>query len=326
MSSQDAKVGLLVGREEQFPRALIDRINAQRRGVTAEMVRLSGTRLDEPIPYRVIIDRISHEVPYYRIFLTKAVADGVIVVNNPFWWSADNKFFECVLAERLGIAVPRTVALPNKAYEADIIDQSLRNLVSPIPWRQISAYTGLPAVLKPATGGGSRDVTVVETVDDLIAAYERSRFLSMILQEKIEYQAYVRCFCIARQHVQISGYDFSRSHYERFRPQHDLTPVLYEQVAQHCLTLTRALGYDIDTLEFAVRDGVPVAIDFLNPAPDAESTSIGEANFNWVVGHVADLAIRYAAGDEPVPPALEWRAMVAHVPSLAQPAGNAVTS
>src|SRR5450756_2061187 len=173
------KVGLLVGREVGFPETLINRINERNSGVSAEMVRLRGTRMNETIPYSVIIDRISHEVPYYRLYLTKAVADGAIIINNPFWWSADNKFFECVLAERLGISVPRTVVLPNKSYEADIIDESLRNLDYPIPWEEIASYTGLPAVIKSAIGGGNKDVSVVRSIDELVAAYDRSRHLTM---------------------------------------------------------------------------------------------------------------------------------------------------
>src|ERR1700736_5298390 len=148
------KVGLIVGRENTFPLAFIEAVNRKNiEGVTAELVKLGGTRMDEVVPYRVIIDRMSHEVPYYRTYLKKAVHDGTIVVNNPFWWTADDKFFECVLAQKLGVAVPRTVLVPNKSYEADVIEESLRNLVQPIPWDELLAYVGLPAVLKPAIGG-----------------------------------------------------------------------------------------------------------------------------------------------------------------------------
>lgn len=311
------KIGILVGRERGFPAALIDRINSKNiEGITAEMVRLAGTSLEDEIPYRVIIDRISHEVPYYRLYLTKAVADGVIVVNNPFWWSADNKFLECVLAERLGVAVPKTVALPNKSYEADIISESLRNLIWPMPWEELLRHVGLPAVIKPAVGGGSKNVSVVRSMDDLLRAYDHSGHLSMIVQEFIHYQQYVRCFVIGRRHVKIAGYDFSRPHHQRFRPEHHLSPDLHERVTQDCLTLTRALGYDVDTAEFAIRDGVPIAIDFLNPAPDSEPESIGRDNFEWVVEHTANMAIEYARGERPPAAPINWQMLVDAVPPL----------
>ena len=72
----------------------------------AEFVKLGGTAMDEPVPYAVIIDRISHEVPYYRTYLKHAVLQGVTVVNNPFMWSADDKLFGASLATKLGVASP----------------------------------------------------------------------------------------------------------------------------------------------------------------------------------------------------------------------------
>lgn len=309
-------IGIIVGREETFPDALIEEIN--RRGVDgarAEMVRLSGTRLDERTPYSVILDRISHEVPYYRAYLTKAVADGVIVVNNPFWWSADNKFIECVIAERLGVAVPKTVLLPNISYEADIIDASLRNLVTPLPWDDILEYVGLPAVLKPAIGGGSKNITVAQSREELVEAYEASGSLTMIVQECIVYENYARCWAIGREHVRVSGYDYHKPRADRYRVQHRLSDGLYDRIVHDCVSLTRALGYDMDTLEFAIRGDIPYAIDFLNPAPDCDPPSVGQENFEWVVRHVADLLIGYATGEfsAPNPDAVS---LVGAVPSV----------
>jgi glutathione synthase/RimK-type ligase-like ATP-grasp enzyme len=308
------RVGLLVGREETFPAALIEEINRRGTGVKAEMVQIGGTRLNETVPYRVILDRISHEVPYYRAYLTKAVADGAIVINNPFWWTADNKFIECVLAEKLGVAVPRTVLLPNVSYEADIIDQSLRNL-TPIDWDAVAAYVGMPAVLKPALGGGSKNISVVESVEELIAAHQQSGNLTMVVQEAIVYENYARCWTLGRQEVRVSGYDYHKPRHVRYRVDHGLSPALYDRIVEHCLTLTRALGYDFDTLEWAIREDVPYAIDFLNPAPDCEPTSVNQENFLWVVEHAADLCIRYALSEKQ-PPAPDRVALVGAIPPI----------
>ena len=43
----------------------------------------------------------------------------------------------------------------------------------------------------------------------------------------------------------------------------------------------------MDTIEFAVQDDIPYAIDYLNPAPDADKSSVQEANFEWVLHHTA---------------------------------------
>ncbi len=313
MTESPPLVGVIVGRERGFPEALIECINRQGRGVNAEMVHLGGTRLDRAVPYRVILDRISHEVPYYRAFLTKAVADGVTVINNPFWWSADNKFIECVLARSLGVAVPRTVLLPNVEYEADIIDESLRNLL-PIDWDEVIEYVGLPAILKPAIGGGNKNISPVESREELIRAYEASSSLTMIVQQKVRYQNYVRCWVLGREEVRVSGYDYHKPRAERYRVDHGLSPELCDRVVRDCLTLTRALGYDMDTVELAIEDGVPYAIDFLNPAPDCEPASVGQEHFEWVVKHAAELCIRYALSEVQSPPAPDWRALVGAVP------------
>jgi glutathione synthase/RimK-type ligase-like ATP-grasp enzyme len=150
------RVGLLVGRENSFPQPFLDTVNRNGRdfGVTAELAVLQGTSELEDSAYAVLVDRISHEVPYFRSHLKSAVLMGTVAVNDPFWWEADEKFFECTLARKLGVAVPRTVVLPNKDYIRDIDPEtSLRNLRYPLDWEAIVRYVGLPAVLKPNVGG-----------------------------------------------------------------------------------------------------------------------------------------------------------------------------
>jgi hypothetical protein len=75
--------------------------------------------------------------------------------------------------------------------------------------------------------------------------------------------------------------------------------------------LCRALGYDLNTVEFAVERGVPYAIDFLNPAPDAEITSVGQENFDWIVNAVADMAVKMAQSGESPVRELHWAGFLA---------------
>src|ERR1044071_4325460 len=140
-----AKIGLIVGREWSFPPAFIEEVNRRNEGVVAEFVKLGAPRMDDPAEYRVIIDRISHEVPYYRTFLKHAALQGTIVVNNPFMWSSDDKLFGASLATKLGVASPKTLALPNREYIPGIKhDESLRNLKYPLDWQAIASYVGMP--------------------------------------------------------------------------------------------------------------------------------------------------------------------------------------
>ena len=189
------KIGILFGQEHSFPPAFVDRVNQKSGGkdIVAEFVRIDKVIQGEPCGYDVVIDRISQDVPFYRAWLKNAALSGTAVVNNPFWWSADEKFFNNALATKIGVAVPRTVLLPSHQPPPDTNDNSFRNL-----------------------------------------------------------------------------------------------------------------GYDLNTVEFAIRDGVPVAIDFCNPAPDAEVASVGQGNFEWVVEAVSEMAIRKAREHVPGRDNLSW--------------------
>jgi hypothetical protein len=300
------KVGLLVGREWSWPPAFIDEVHKRRAGVVAEFVKLGGTAMDEPIPYAVIIDRISHEVPYYRSYLKHAFLQGVTVVNNPFMWTADDKFFGASLANHLGIAHPKTVVLPNKDYVPGIVpNESLRNLVYPLDWQGIvDRVGGFPCILKDAHGGGWRGVYICHTLDELIQNYNQSGLLTMVVQEFIRFDHYVRCLCIGREHVMPMRYD---PHARKYIVDHDhLGRSLGQRVVEDSLKLVRALGYDMNSVEWAIRDGVPYAIDFMNPAPDMDIYSLTPHYFDWAVRTMADMAIQYALNPRPPLHELRW--------------------
>jgi len=299
------KIGLLVGREWSWPPAFIEAVNRRSEGVTAEYAKLGGTKMDEPIPYAVLIDRISHEVPYYRSYLKHAVLQGVTVINNPFMWTADDKFFGASLCAKLGLAHPKTLALPNKEYVPGIVPtESLRNLMFPLDWDYIIEYVGLPCVLKDAHGGGWRSVYVCDTKDDLIRNYNQSGLLTMIVQEFVKWDQYVRCMCLGRNEVLPMPYN---PHEKKYIADPDyLAPALKQRIVHDSLKLVNALGYDMNTTEWAVRDGVPFAIDFMNPAPDFDLYSLTQPYFDWVVKHMTDLAIGLAKHPRPQLAELRW--------------------
>jgi hypothetical protein len=305
MSQMTSKVGLLVGREWSFPPAFLDEVNNRRDGVTAEYVKLGGTGMNEPVPYAVLLDRISHEVPYYRSYLKHAVLLGVTVVNNPFMWTADDKFIEATLATRLGVAHPRTVVLPNKDYVPGIVhNESLRNLIYPLNWDGIIDYVGMPCVLKDAHGGGWKNVTVCRSPAELIYHYNQSGLLTMIVQEYVEWDQYIRCLCLGQEEVLPIKYDPRERRYHV--EDNYLAPELERRIVEDSLKLVRALGYDMNSVEWAVRDGVPYAIDFMNPAPDLDVNSLTPDYFEWAVKHMADLAIRLAKSPRPQRREMRW--------------------
>ena len=307
------KIGVLFGMENTFPGALVSRINGMGlEGISAEFVQVGGVEMAVPSGYAVIVDRISHDMPFYRSYLKNAALCGTQVINNPFWWSADDKFFNYALAAKLGVAVPRTVLLPHKYFPPNINSQSLRNLEFPLRWDEIFEYVKFPAFLKPHDGGGWRDVFHVHNPDEFFCAYDQSRDLCMTLQAAVNFKEYFRCYVVGQEEVRIMAYDPRRPHEHRYvREPQEYPDGLLARVEKDALTLCKALGYDLNTVEFAVEDGVPYAIDFMNPAPDADLYSVGEENFDWIVDAVARLAVKKAQAGGTDLTEMRWGSLLA---------------
>jgi len=294
------KIGIIFGMEDTFPGAVVARINDMKApGVSAEFVKIGGIKMAEPSGYRVIIDRISHDIAFYRAYLKNAVLGGTIVINNPFWWGADDKFFNYALASRIGIAVPRTVILPHKQHPPGTTDRSMRNLIYPLNWDEIFSYIGFPAFLKPFSGGGWKNVYHVHSPEELFSCYDETGDLCMTLQQAIDFDEYFRCYVVGQEKVHVMWYDPRQPHHNRYvKNPPPIEPKKYERIVSDALKLCRALGYDLNTVEFAMQDGLPYAIDFLNPAPDADYNSVGPQNFEWIVNAVAELAVKKALSKE----------------------------
>ena len=299
------RIGVLYGMEESFPPALVDRINSMGvQGITAEHLKTGAVEMAAPSGYGVIVDRISHDIPFYRAYLKNAVLSGTKVINDPFWWSADDKFFNYALASRLGVAVPRTMLLPHKRHPAGTTDRSMRNLEYPLDWDRVFEHIGFPAFLKPHSGGGWKNVYKVNSPGEFFRAYDDTDELCMTLQSAVQFQEYFRCYVIDQKKVHVMRYDPLQPHHSRYVPGNPPAAAeLHDRMVRDCLTLCRALGYDLNTVEFAVEDGVPYAIDFLNPAPDAALESVGADNFRWIVDAVAEMAVARAqeSAAEPLP-------------------------
>ncbi|HET7218655.1 MAG TPA: hypothetical protein VFJ02_11445 [Vicinamibacterales bacterium] len=305
-------VGLLCGREYSFPPAFIHRVNelGTPHGVGAAMVKLGGTKMEEPPRYSVIVDRISHEVEYYRGAMKHAVLQGTYVINNPFWWTADDKYFNYCVMAKLGVAIPRTVLLPQKGYPADIdlTAESLHNLSYPIDWDDLLDYVGRPAILKPYSGGGWKHVYKVANKAELLEAYDRTSPYCMTLQQFIDFDHYVRCFTFGKTDITPVAYDPRQ---RRYLVEHEyLSAEVGARVVRDAQQINLALGYEMNTIEFAIEDGVPYAIDYLNPAPDFERDRITPFYFSHVVEKMARLVLDRALNGHPAQCWPRWEEML----------------
>ncbi|MES2804008.1 MAG: hypothetical protein V4652_00460 [Bacteroidota bacterium] len=302
------KIGILFGMEDTFPQAFIDRVNSKNeKGIIAEAVAIDKVVQNQDGEYAVIIDRISQDVPFYRAYLKNAALTGTNVINNPFWWSADDKFFNNALADTLGVPLPNTVILPSAEHPTDTTGKSFRNLKYPMDWEGIFDYIGFPAYMKPYAGGGWKNVYRLENKEEFWEKHQETGQLVMMLQEEIVFTEYFRVYCLGCKAVRIMQYEPRNPHHLRYVI--DGPPVdkkLLATIKDYTLRLCKGLGYDFNTVEFAVRDGILYAIDFGNPAPDAELTSVGAENFEWVVEEAAKMAIAAAKKQKPGKINLTW--------------------
>ncbi|ASZ12007.1 MULTISPECIES: RimK family alpha-L-glutamate ligase [Chitinophaga] len=301
------KIGLLFGQENTFPQAFVERVRQRNvPGISAEFVTIDKVIQGNASDYSVIIDRISQDVPFYRSWLKHAAIGGTAVINNPFWWSADEKFVNNELAAKIGVAVPRTVLLPSRELPDNTADNSFRNLLYPLDWPYIFDHVRFPAYMKPFAGGGWRHVYRLESSEQFFEQHATTGQLVMLLQEEIVFDSYYRCYCIGGKHVHIMPYDPRLPHHQRYEASYPDNPALLETIREQVIRLNQYLGYDFNTVEMAVRDGIPYAIDFCNPAPDADIHSVGAENFEWVVNTAADYAIERALAQVPGQDNLTW--------------------
>ncbi len=306
------KIGILFGKEDTFPQAFIERVNEKKiSGIQAEAVSIDMVQQASPTEYAVIIDRISQDVPFYRSYLKNAAICGTAVINNPFWWSADEKFVNNAISEKVGVPVPKTVILPSYHRPDDTDENSFRNLKFPYGWDKITEYIGFPAYMKPHSGGGWKSVYRVTDADDLFAKHSETEQLVMMLQEEILFTEYFRCYVLGGTNVHIMQYEPRNPHHLRYvRDGAPVAKKLLALVEDYCIKLNQALGYDFNTVEFAIRDGIPYAIDFCNPAPDADINSVGQDNFDWIVENAANMAIERAKANKPGQMNLTWGSFI----------------
>ncbi len=291
-------IAVLHGKEGTFPYDLIAYIedNAPK-GVSIDRIEIGAVASSDKLPYDVIVDRISHCVPFYREVMRHACLTGVYVINNPFR-AVPEKFFGNSVALKLGIDVPETVVLPMKEWPDYIENGDLLNLQYPLDWSSIVEKTGFPAVLKPVFGGGWRDVYIVNDMDELFSFYDRSGRKLMMLQQFINYTDYLRAIVVGKKYVRLAYFDprhkaepSIKAYPERELPfSNDFTDSLIEKSCRLC----RALDYDVNSVEWAVRDGKAYAIDFCNQVPDARRDVINPKNYDWFVEKMGDFAIECA--------------------------------
>ncbi len=287
--NEGMKIGLIVGAEYDWPEAFMTAVNNSNTGITAELVKLGGTVMEQPVAYAAIVDRMSHKIPYYRAYVKHAVMQGVTVVDNPFLWDVDSKFLGTAVINKLGLKSPRTIVLPNKQVECETSPDTFRNLKYPMDWEAIIKYVGVPAIFKDVHSGGRQFAARVHNVDELIQRYDESGSRTTILQQLIESNDHLHAFVVGQDAVMILRYSQNSGIY--------LPGILSKeegwgkQLADDALRLTRHYQYDVNMVEFVVEGGNVYVISGSNPAPDIDRQLMTAEQFDWCVGQMVKMMI-----------------------------------
>ena len=290
-------IGFIIGREHEMPDEVMRIINEQA-GMRAELVKLGGTFLDDVVEYDVIIDRMSHEIPYYRTFVKFAAVNGCYIINDPFVWANDTKFLAAAVLRKLDVKTPRTMVLPNKDIAADTVPDSFRNLVYPMNWQAIIDYIGSPAIFKDVRSGGRRFAHRVNNVDELIQRYDESGTRTMILQQVIESDHHYHCLVIGGEQTLLLPYAFDEARY--VASDRTLSDSLVQRMTDMACQLSRVYGYDINMSEFVLDGDEIYLINATNPSPLIAHDLMTQEQFDWACAEIAALAIRRANEAKPM--------------------------
>jgi len=295
-------LGLLHGREETFPPALLAELNARQAGVHGESITISSVEALERSPYRLLVDRISGKVPYFRSLLRQQSWLGVACM--PALWLQDlDRVSLAQLALQARVHAPPTILLPHQAHPPGVEGDDLSNLAYPMPWEQYLGQMGLPASLRSAKIGNG-PVYRVNSLGELWQAYGKSGDQLMVVQPDMSDAEHILAI-VAGSHLEVLGYDPVTGRYRK-PPEELLEPAL-----QACERLLRLADFNLVGLEFAWHRS-KLWLSDLHLTPDLEWWSLGEEAFGRIVSNCADELIRRT---EKVRRASE--------PSLLQPAKKA---
>jgi len=293
----EKKIGLIIGDEQEWPDAFIQAVNQRSEPVSAELVKLSGTFVNDTCPYDVIVDRISHIVPYYRAYLKFAALRGAFIINNPFTWSADSRFYDKALLNQLGYKTPRTVILPNKYIKIDATPDTFRNLDYPMDWQAIIDYVGVPAIFKDNHTGGRPETYRVHNVDELLNWYDESGTRTKILQQLIPADRHIHYFVVGQE--QVMALEFSPANGRYLPGILSLEDSLGQRLAAAARRISRAYEYDINMVEFVIQGDVFYVINGSNPAPELNRELMTEEQFDWCLREIVTTAVQRALDPPP---------------------------
>lgn len=273
-----------------------------------ERVTIEPFRLSQPCQYDLVIDRLTHWYHTSREWIKKAVVmDDLYVFNNPWTVQSMEKHTSYCAMMRLGLPIPETWMIPPKEYEQKPdLRPTLERYARLFDLGAIGEELTFPLYMKPYDGGGWVGVSHIDSVQTLRAAYEQSGRSVMHLQKSVEgWDLFIRCIGLGPQ-TRIVRYDPSAPLHDRYTADADFLPPADDSLLRDItLTINTFFGWDFNSCEALRSEGTWYPIDFANPCPDSQVTSL-HRHFPWLVMANLRWSIFCAATRRKMPKTLDW--------------------
>ncbi len=274
-----------------------------------ERVTIEPFWLRKPKRYDLVIDRLTHWYHTTREWIKKAVIlDDLYVFNNPWSVQSMEKHSTYCGMIRLGLPIPETWLVPPKEYEPrEDLQVTLERYAELFDLGQLGRQLGYPLFMKPYDGGAWRGVTRIENEESLRAAYDQSGRFVMHLQAAVEpFDLFVRCIGLGPQ-THLVRYDPSAPLHDRYTMSRDF--VDQDEVAllrDLTLTINSFFGWDFNSCEALRGPGGWLPIDFANPCPDSQVTSL-HYHFPWLIKANIRWSVFAAATKRRMRQNLDWQ-------------------
>ncbi len=293
-SENSIRVGIIRGEEDLFPEKLLAAINeksrAEKLNIFADYLMIGGTLTNQACDYVVILDRVSHKLPFLRTILKNSALSGTHIINNPFNDGFYNPFFCLSLASNLGIKIPKTMLLPSRMHPEGTSSKTMRNIIFPLDWQSYFKSVGFPCWLKPALNKTYSENVFVSDNQEFFKVYDSSGNVAFMVQEHLETQDFYHAYYVAGSDVQI----VQKSVLTAQSNKKNLSAKHRELMSKATKKLCQALGFEINKVDFAVKNDDLYVIDALNPVPIVEDAFSNEESFQQFVQMVAHLLISKA--------------------------------
>ena len=280
--------------------------------LTFEVERLNIEPFDlmQGCKYNVVIDRLTHWYHTSREWIKKAIAmDDLYVFNNPWSLQSMEKHTTYCAMMRLGLPVPDTWMIPPKSYlESSDLQPTLRRYAKLFNLGDIGDRIGYPLFIKPYDGGAWVGVTAIKDREALLEAYDESGTRVMHLQQGVvPFEGFVRCIGLGPQ-WRCVNYDPDAPLHDRYRMDTDFLATEDEQrLTDITMVINAFFGWDFNSCESLLSNGVWHPIDFANACPDSQVTSL-HFHFPWLIKANIRWSVYCAATNRRMNTDLNWRA------------------